>query len=420
MSNQLEKVEGEKFLWKRRAKGVTTYYLRKRTETEDTEISLKTGSIKQACKLRDAWVNSQTNQELGITAAPKKKKRLRISKALEDYLRAGCPSLRRGKLKYPGRKHLRTEQDAVETLCGFFKTKYADELDADLLDDYHDWRKDNVARGDGDRTCDLELNTLSKALDWAVRKKKLDVNPIKTRTRYYDPKGARHAKQFAASNTEELHKVAAMFFETPQSECLGWQFLWESNFGMRTEEAIKLRRDAKSTEEPGFIQGVSMYVRRADKNTLNPAIYLHPEGLVLLEAMNAWAAKRYPDNPYYFPGRERSENGAVSHDALTKGLDRLFNEGRTSKKLTSHGGRAFYVLVRRSNGIGDSQIAIELNQVGGLETLRTSYGVVPQHWLDGKGPHHKWLPAKKEDYAWNALFTKLGLKVGEAVPAPAD
>jgi hypothetical protein len=419
MSNQLEKVEGEKFLWKRKVKGMATYYLRKRTETEDTEVSLKTGSIKQACKLRDAWVNSQTNQELGITEAPKMKKRLRISNALEDYRRDRYPSLRRGKLKYPGRKHLRTEEDAVETLCGFFKTKHVDELDADMLDDYHDWRKGNVAKGNGDRTCDLELNSLSKALDWAIRKKTLDINPIKIRTRYYDPRGARHAKQLAASNTEELHQVAALFFETPQSECLGWQFLWKSNFGMRTEEAIKLRRDAKNTEEPGFIQGESMYVRRADKNTLNPAIHLHPEGLALLAAMDAWAAKRYPQNPHYFPGRDRSENGSVSHDALTKGLDRLFDEGRTPKKLTSHGCRAFYVLVRRSIGKGDSQIAVELNQIGGLETLRTSYGVVPQHWLDGKGPHLKWLPAKKEDYAWSALFLKLGLQVGDVVPAPA-
>jgi hypothetical protein len=209
----------------------------------------------------------------------------------------------------------------------------------------------------------LELNTLSKSLDWAVRKKALNLNPIKVRTRYYDPRSARHAKQFAVSNAEELHQVAALFFETSQSECLGWQFLWESNFGMRTEETIKLRRDAKSTEEPGFIQGESMYVRRAEKNTLNPAIHLHPDGLVLLEAMNAWAANRYPDNPYFFPGRGSSENRAVSHDALTRGLDRLFEDGRTSKKLTSHGCRAVYVLFRRSNGIGDSQIAVELNQI---------------------------------------------------------
>ena len=95
----------------------------------------------------------------------------------------------------------------------------------------------------------------------------------------------------------------------------------------------------------------------------------------------------------------------------------MFRDGRITKKLTSHGDRAFYVLVRRSNGIHDSQIAAELNQIGGLETLRTSYGVVPSHWLEGRGPKLKWLPADKKDYAWSALFLKLHIKVGvEAAP----
>ena len=122
MSNQLKKVEGEKFLWKRTIKGVITYYLRKRKETEE---------------------------------------------------------------------------DAVETLCSFFKAKHVDELDADLPDDDHEWRKRNVSKGHGDRTCDLELNTLSKALDWAVRKKTLTANPISSRTCYYTPSEARHAKEVA-------------------------------------------------------------------------------------------------------------------------------------------------------------------------------------------------------------------------------
>jgi hypothetical protein len=415
MSNQLRKVDGEKFLWKRTVKDVNTYYLRKRTETEDTEVSLKTGSIKLARKLRDQWVNSSTNEKLGITEKPKKMKRLRISKALENYKRARFPSLRRGKLKYPGRKHLRTEQDAVETLCAFFKTKHVDELDADLLDDYHEWRKKNVSKGDGNRTCDLEMNTLSKALDWAVRKKTLKANPISTHTRYYSPSDARHAKEVAASSTEELHKVASVFFEDPRSEATGWQFLWEANFGMRTEETIKLRRDAQNTEEPGFILGDSMCVRRAKKNGDNPAIYLHPDGKILLAAMGQWAKVRYPTSPWLFPGK-----GGVEHlgeSVLTQRLELMFRDGRITKKLTSHGGRAFYVLVRRSNGIHDSQIAAELNQIGGLETLRTSYGVVPSHWLEGRGPKLKWLPADKKDYAWSALFLKLHIKVGvEAAP----
>jgi len=52
---------------------------------------LKTGSIKLACKLRDQWVNSSRNEKLGITEKPKKMKRLRINKALEDYKRPGFP-----------------------------------------------------------------------------------------------------------------------------------------------------------------------------------------------------------------------------------------------------------------------------------------------------------------------------------------
>ena len=96
-------VDGEKFLWKRTGKGVTTYCLRMRTESEETEVSLKTESLIQAGELCDAWVNSQTNQEQGITAALKKKKRLRIGKAPEACARAGDPSFRRGKLKHPGR-----------------------------------------------------------------------------------------------------------------------------------------------------------------------------------------------------------------------------------------------------------------------------------------------------------------------------
>jgi hypothetical protein len=69
--------------------------------------------------------------------------------------------------------------------------------------------------------------------------------------------------------------------------------------------------------------------------------------------------------------------------------------------------------VRRSNGIHDSQIAAELNQIGGIETLLTSYGVVPHHGLHGKGPKLKWLPADKQDYAWAKLFAKLDIQIGK-------
>ncbi|HZM06585.1 MAG TPA: hypothetical protein VFC44_26595 [Candidatus Saccharimonadales bacterium] len=415
MAQKLEKVEGEKFLYQHTMSKV--YYIRIRTETEDTERSLNTTKKQMAVKLRDKWMAARTTEKFGIEEPKPAPKRLRIDQALDDYKKAGFASIRRGKLTHPGIKHLRTEQDAIPTLKGFFKTKHVDELAPDLLDEYRTWREKNVTKGDGAKTTDLELNTLSKSLDWAVRKGRLVSNPIKARARYYNPSKARHCKELAASNPEELHQAAALLFEDPRGEALAWQFLWESNFGMRTEETLALRRDAKNTEEPGFISGESMYVRRAEKNADNPAIYLHLEGRILLEAMDQWTKVRYPDNPWYFPGRSKTDGDPLSPWSLTTALDRLFEKGKTPKKLTSHGGRAFYVLVRRSNGVHDSQIAVELNQVGGLETLRTSYGVVPLHWLQGKGPKLKWLPIKKEDYAWAKLFAKLGLKIGDVVPA---
>jgi len=108
----------------------------------------------------------------------------------------------------------------------------------------------------------------------------------------------------------------------------------------------------------------------------------------------------------------RGSSDHVGEGVLTQRLELMFKDGRLTKKLTSHGGRGFYVLVNRSNGVHDSQTAAELNQVGGLETLRESYGVIPQHWLHGKGPKLKWLPAEKKDYAWAKLFTKLASRSG--------
>jgi hypothetical protein len=62
----------------------------------------------------------------------------------------------------------------------------------------------------------------------------------------------------------------------------------------------------------------------------------------------------------------------------------------------------YYVLVRRSNGIPDEQIAAELHQVGGIKTLQESYGQIPRFWLDGRGPRYTWTPAV---LAWQNLGT---------------
>jgi len=88
-------------------------------------------------------------------------------------------------------------------------------------------------------------------------------------------------------------------------------------------------------------------------------------------------------------------------------LQDLFLESDKSKphldkQLTSHGARSFYVWARRSQGVSDSQIAFELNQVGGVKTLEQVYGRVPKHWQDPtKRPNFSWIP--KCEYAWTVI-----------------
>jgi hypothetical protein len=415
MSNQLSKIPNERYLYKNESSGM--YYLRKRTSEVDTDECLKTTRISVARKMRDDWMleqhrtkngNCSTGQPASNGSSSQTETnlvRVLITSLLDLYRDAGYPH--KGTKREDGH-HLRGEVDNVETLRRFFKDRYEDELDQDLLDQYHDWRLANVTKGEGHRTTDLELNTLSNALKWAVRKKKIGANRIEKRDRYYHTRNARHAKDVCPKSPEELHDVIRELFRDPRSESLGWQGLIEAATGLRTEEAVGLVMKA-GPGDPGFLMGDNMLVRRAEKSELvNPFVILHADLRIILEAHKKWHALRYPNSPWFFPGREKEEGKPVALWSLTSALDRLHRKTKRRKKrkirkITSHGMRAYYVLVRRSNGIHDSQIAVELNQIGDLETLRTSYGVVPPEWLLGKGPKLTWLPSDPAKYAWNVL-----------------
>src|SRR5208283_4415313 len=131
------------------------------------------------------------------------------------------------------------------------------------------------------------------------------------------------------------------------------------------------------SDEPGGLteDGGSMCVRRAKKSSCdNPYIEVHAGLKQALKAHKAWQRKRYPGSPWYFPGFDKPMEGPVNKSALTKALARLFANSERNKKVsdpkkrlpelrkkfTSHGARAFYVFVRRSQGATDSQIAFEI------------------------------------------------------------
>jgi hypothetical protein len=122
------------------------------------------------------------------------------------------------------------------------------------------------------------------------------------------------------------------------------------------------------------------------------------EGLqALLEAHKEWKAENYSDSPHFFPSHC---GGVVDKGALAHALRRI--TPKLKKKLTSHGMRAFYVLVRRSQGATDEQIAWELGHQSNGACIRSTYGGVPENWKNGGGPNLKWLPSTIKP-AWQTI-----------------
>lgn len=90
----------------------------------------------------------------------------------------------------------------------------------------------------------------------------------------------------------------------------------------------------------------------------------------------------------------------VGNTALNHGFDRLMKV--TGKKITPHGLRAFYVLIRRSQGATDAQIAAEIGHTTGGSTIERVYGGVPESWLTGDYKPMSWVPSA-DKLAWNTL-----------------
>jgi hypothetical protein len=321
---------------------------------------------------------------------------------------------------------LEGEQANCETLLLYcepekpWHNKLWDSLTPKSWDDYHEWRLANInekvgdADGDedanpepkpqrGNRMVDLERNTLLNAGKYAIRKELATSNPVRDFPKFHSSAAVKHCREFCPRSADELHEIAGLLFAKRRSEALGWQLLFEAYTGLRTSEILKFRMDAKPGS-PGFLdeQG-NLHTGQRLKRGINPFVHCH-EGLrALLKAHAAWHAIRYPDNPFYIPGK--SPGQPMRRRTLAHALHSL--KETIGRKITSHGMRAFYVLIRRSWGIDDGQIAVELGQRSGAALIASTYGDVPPNWRNGGGPKLGWL--QKGEPAW-AELEKTGWK----------
>ncbi len=134
--------------------------------------------------------------------------------------------------------------------------------------------------------------------------------------------------------------------------------------GLRTCEVLPLRVDA-APYQAGWMtpDGKSLCVCRAKgQQKVNPFVQIHSGLRLALDGLFAWKAKHFPKSPWYFRSAI-DDDAPVTSAALARALIRASTD--IGKKITSHGMRAFYVTIRRSHGISDAQIALELGHTTG-------------------------------------------------------
>ncbi|HUC85527.1 MAG TPA: hypothetical protein VL970_10075 [Candidatus Acidoferrales bacterium] len=354
----------------------------------DSWQSLFTDKITEARTRLDLRRAARQAAKLGLKVkSADQKMEPTVNLILDRYEKDGCPNASGHE-----RRDLAYVEAAIPMLRENLGPLPVAKLNQAQLDKYHKWRISKCKRGDGHRTTDLDIAALSVACSWAVRCELIENNPIERHHKYVDSRDVRHAKEVAFTDMDEAHKWAAEMFQQRRSESVAWQLLFACMFGNRTEELLSMRMDAEP-EQPGWVSpdGGTLYVRRCkNPKTENPTAAISPEHRQLLDAHKVWHSHRYPRNPWYFPGRGLTKAEPLDENALGQALRNRSAKARAAR--TPHGCRATYVKVRRSNGISDPQIAIEINHTSGVATLEAVYGAIPPAWLTGSGPKMKWLP----------------------------
>lgn len=354
-----------------RHSGTKKYYERTKINGKRTWRVLSAHKLKFATDEAAAKRTQRSRIELGIEKPEVFQRSLSV--LIDEYHRADCPD-----------RHLHPRQgkslDEEKRRCDILKKWWGDRtpqhITLDTIAAYAKWRMKHVAKDgcNGRRSTDQDLATLSNV----IRYHSIHPNPLLGRQTFWREADARHCRDCAPRSGSELHELANRMFDYSRTHTLGWQLLFEALTGCRTNEICQMRADAKDRNTPGFVEGDWLWLKRS-KHGVNPFVALkdRPELRELLAAHRNWLEARYPGSPWMFPS-PKDPSVHISFTALTRRLAEISPD----RKLTSHGLRAFYVLVRRGQGIADGQIAAEIGDKT-VELIRRVYGDIPPGWQGG-------------------------------------
>lgn len=421
MSDVFDKVPGEKLLYINPETKV--YFLRKRDGKIDTHLSLQTTKIAKARDLRDDYrasirnmklrpINSEREEEPAeptpTTAKASEKQNEKpneedkpaliqtVGDLISKYEAAGYLTEDLEKRKD---ESLEMEVRNCNKLRAYWQDVRVDDVRRSTFVKYKEWRVLHTANGHkGLKACDYDLQTLANAAKWAIAVDRLVTNPFSERPKFQKGKLVKHCRIYCPDDADELHDAAEHLMQNPRSVVLGFQLLLESYTGLRGGELHHW-----GTKEFGKLTQDGRYVkvwREKNQHLVNPYCELNPGLEATMAAFAAWKKVAHPQSKKFLPSPRLK--GALSEDALSHALLRLTRQKKLKKKLRPHGaGRAFFVLMRRSWGISDEQIAHEIGQTSHGATIKSTYGGVPANWKTN-APKLSWLPAHRKP-AWMSI-----------------
>lgn len=342
---------------------------RKRTWRKLQAIAHRYAVIEAASKKTD-----HQRAKVGLAKDPFAPRGDNFREMAEMYLAASCPN---NCLEPRPPEFCAVEKTRLKFLTQFFGTTPLDDIKIPKLHDYRIWRVTYCRRGKGNRTVDMDMCTLSNVISYAVAIGRIEMNYIKHgRPRFQKSAAVSRSRERAPASADQVHKIAEFFFRTLKSEVNGWLVLFSMMTGCRNVELRKLRMDAKTHDEPGFIQANCLFIRRA-KGGVNPFIQITDEIAEMIDCFLYWHQCRYPESPWYFPGWVTGE--PIQKDSLRNAMYAACAHYQF-RNFTPHGLRSFYVTKRRGDGIFDSQIASEIGDKT-TSLISQTYGDVPPNWL---------------------------------------
>lgn len=379
-----------------------SWYFKVDNKPRSLQTADKSSAVASAKLRLDQRIGSKYDDFLEATIA---RHNLTIGTLAEAWIAEGFP-YPTGKQRVGGARIAQGE--TLKRALRWWATQSPSTITAGTFHTFAQWRRGKSTRGDGNRSIDVELTTLSNLCTWAVAAGKLERNPFANRMRYHDRKDVQHCHQFAPISDEELHRLLGWLIGHQDKTFViaGCQMMFQALTGLRPGEPPQLKRhpaQVNGRPAPGALfqrqiegQAVTYIAVHREKNGTNPAVKVHPALQAFLDVYLPWRDQHFPGNPHWFPHPTRQDASL----ATTRGNKTLSLALQAATKTLglperhAHGFRAYYVRVRRSQGIEDAIIAAELGQRGGAKLIEDTYGDPQDIFGDARCD---WLPEDGSD-----------------------